>query len=265
MADSPKAEKEKVEEETNLDASPAAEPKDSEEVLEPVAESTEEAPEEKKETGEKPEKKKSKKGFEKRVRQLVDEKKQAQAKAKSLEERLAELTAPVGPQAARQQPPMPQEQPIVTPGEEIDANELDRRIRAREQRILQQAEAVAELKTRQSEAISRINSEASDAIKANPELDPDSDSFNKELSDSITEATEAYVRANPYSASVKTFVAKLMKPYKEAVKKEVGEVTEKVAKQASETALRPTSVKGGEKKIEDMTLEEIEEKYGIVH
>jgi len=262
MADSPKA-KNRVEEENNLDASPAAEPKDSGEVSETKVEPTGETKVEEKETGEKSKGKESKKGYEKRVRQLVSEKKRAQARAQSLEAKLAELTAPVGPQVA-QQPPMPQE-PIVKPGEEIDATELDKRIKTREQRLLQQADASAQLRAKQTEAIIRINNEASEVLKKYPELDPDSDSFNEDLSNSITEATEAYVRSNPYTASVKKFVAKLMKPYKGAVEKEVGEVTEKIAKQVSETALRPTSVKGGEKKFEELTIEEMEKKLGVVY
>lgn len=258
---SPKAKK-KAEEISSPDATPATKPKDSEEVLEPEAEPTGEAEEEKKETGERS----KKKGYQQRVRGLVKRAKKAEAKSQSLEEKLAELTAPVEPQVAQVQPPQPRpDEPIVKPGEEVSASELDSRIKAREQRILQQADAGAQLRTRQSEAINRINNEASEVMRLYPELDPKSKSFNKELSDSITVATEAYVRSNPYTASVKKFVAKMMKPYKGAVEKEVGKVTEKVAKQASETALRPTSVKGGKKKFEDLTEKQQEKKLGIVY
>lgn len=263
--DSPKAKK-KVEEVHDPVAPPAAKPKASGEIPEPKAEPTGVAEEEGKETGERPEKKKSKKGAEQRIRQLAREKKQALAKAESLEDKLAELTAPVEPQAARRQPPTPQQdEPFAKEGEQISASELNRRMKAREQKILQQADAGAQLRARQSEAVNRINNEASEVIRDHPELDPKSGSFNKELSDAITAATEAHVRANPYTASVKKFVAKLMKPYKKAVEQEVGEVTEKVAKQASETALRPTSVKGGKKKFKDLTLKQQEKKLGVVY
>ena len=254
--DSPKAEKQ-VEEANDLDASPTAEEQASEEVSEP--EPTGEV--EEKETGEKS-KKESNKGYEKRVRQLVDKAKRAEERAKSLEEKLSELTAPVEPKFTETKQT---EEPIVKPGEEIDASELDRRIKAREERLLQQADARAELRAKQSQTAIRLQNEANEVAKTYPELDPDSNSFNPDLSESITEAVEAHVRANPYSASVKNFVAKLMKPYKGAVEKEVGEVTEKIAKQVSETALRPTSVKGGDKKFEELTEEEMEKKLGMVY
>jgi len=138
-------------------------------------------------------------------------------------------------------------------------------LREREQKILQTADALTTLKQKQMDAINRINNEAAETLKAYPELDPESEHFNPELSETVTEATEAYVRANPYTASVKKFVNKLMKPYKEAVTKQVGKETENLARQVSESALRPTSViKKGEKKPEDMTPEELEEKLGIV-
>ena len=262
MKDSPdEGVKPQVEEENNLDATPAAEEEASEETLETETESAEEVTEEKEETGDSS----KKKGYSQRVRQLNSRAKEAEAKAQSLEEKLAELTAPVESQIGQTQSQSPQNEPIVKPGEEIDATELDRRIKAREQNIIQQADARSQLRTKQSEAVTRINNEANEVLKIHPELDPESESFDQELSESVTEATEAYVRNNPYSASVKNFVAKQMKPYQRAVAKEVGKVTENVAKQASETALRPTSVKSGGKKFEEKTLEEMEKELGIVY
>lgn len=253
--------KPKVEEENNLDATPAAEEEASEEVSETKTESAEEVVEEEKETGDSS----KKKGYSQRVRQLNEKAKKAEEKAQSLEEKLAELTTPVESQVGQTQPQAPQNEPIVKPGEEISAGELDKRIRAREDRILQRADALAEMRSKQLSAVTRINNEASEVLRIHPELDPESEVFDKELSESITEATEAYVRNNPYSASVKNFVAKQMKPFKRAVAKEAGQVTENVAKQASETALRPVSVKSGDKKFEDLTEAEMEEKLGIVY
>lgn len=157
----------------------------------------------------------------------------------------------------------PQE-PIVADGEEIDVAELNRRIATRDQRILQQASANANLMQKQSEAINRINSEASEMIRAYPELDPDHESFNKELSDTIAEAVEAHVRANPYTASVKQFTARLMKPYQGAVTKEVGKATENIARQVSQAALRPTSVRNTEKTASEKSIAELEQELGIV-
>lgn len=202
-----------------------------------------------------------KKGLSNRIGELVNERNQYREEAKSLQQRLAELTGSVEPQ----QQYIPQDtEPIVRPGEEIDAIELDRRIRTREQGILQKADALAQLRTKQAEAINRISNESQSVIRKYPELDPESDSFNKELSDTISEATEAYVSRKPYDASVKDFVDRLMKPYKGAVDKEVGKVAGTIAKQVSESALKPTSVRKEEKSTAEMSLEELEKKLGVV-
>jgi hypothetical protein len=268
------------------DTTPVAEPKASGEVPEPKAEpeptGEEEAEEEGEETGEVS----KKKGFSKRVRELSGKAKEAEAEAekakaevKSLSERLAELTGEVSPSVDPSQPIQPQQiEPIVGPGEEIDGNELERRLQAREQRTLRQADALAVLRTKQQNTINRINNEAVAAMRDYPELDPESDSFDKELSDSVTEAVEAQtIQFGGYdqfgkpvytinlNSSVKKIVGKLMKPYKGAVTKAVGEEKENLAKQVSESALRPTAVKPSGKSVDDMSPEELEKKLGVVY
>lgn len=204
----------------------------------------------------------SKKGAATRIRELNTQKKVAEEKAtileekaKSLEEKLAELTSPVGDQG--QMPQYDPQEPVIQPGEEVDANEFQKR-------VLAQADARTELRIRQSEATNRINNEAKDAVRKYPELDPESENFNKDLSDSVYEATEAHIRANPYTASVTNFVDKLMKPYKGAVAKEIGNATENIAKQVSGAALRPTSIRKEEKAASDKTIAELEQELGIV-
>ena len=197
----------------------------------------------------------SKKGASARIRELNTQKKVAEEKAKSLEEKLAELTSPVGDQG--QMPQYDPQEPVIQPGEEVDANEFQKR-------VLAQADARTELRIRQSEATNRINNEAKDAVRKYPELDPESENFNKDLSDSVYEATEAHIRANPYTASVTNFVDKLMKPYKGAVAKEIGNATENIAKQVSGAALRPTSIRKEEKAASDKTIAELEQELGIV-
>lgn len=204
----------------------------------------------------------SKKGYSQRVRELVKEKNEAKAQAQSLAEKLAELTGSVEPKVDYQ-PYNPQE-PLIAPGEEIDVNELNRRQTVREQKILQQADAMAQLRSKQSEAITRINNEANESVRAYPQLDPTNEAFDKELSDTVTEAAEGYINKNPYTANVKKFVDRLMKPYNRAVTKEVGKATENIAKQVSETALRPTSIPTGEKKFEELSIEEMEKQLGTV-
>lgn len=207
-----------------------------------------------------------KKGAEKRIKQLVKEKNEAEQQAKSLADRLAEITEQgnISPQGQYQSPQQQQDEPIVQPGEEIDAFELDRRIRERENRLLQQMEARSELRNRQTEAVNRINSESQKAIAKYGQLNPDSVDFDKELSETITEAAEALVRQNPYSASVEKFVDKLMKPYVEGVTREVGKERENIAKQVSQSALRPTSVHKAEKGDSEKTISELEAELGVV-
>lgn len=250
-----KALNETAEVENSPDATPTAEEKATEEV-------TTESPageEEVTETEESP-----KKGYQARVRELNAKAKAAEEKAQSLEERIAELTSSVEPIKEPEAAPYNPQEPLIAPGEEIDVNELNKRQSEREQRILQQTQAQVELGRKQSEAVNRINTEANEVIRTYPELDPDNDAFDKDLSDAITEAVENGIKASPYSASVKQIVAKLMKPYRGAVTKEVGKATENIAKQVSETALRPTSIRKEEKPAHEKTIRELEEELGIV-
>lgn len=250
---------EEVGEIADLDTTPVPEQQASEEVEETLAESTEEAEVEAPETDGEP-----KKGAQARIRELNTKAKQAEDRAKSLEEKLAELTSPERVAPSYNPALNAPQAPIVAPGEEIDVDEFERRLQVREQRILQQAEARSELRQRQSEAVNRINSEASEVIREFPELDPDSEQFNSELSETVTEAIEAYVKVNPYTASVKQFAAKLMKPYRGAVAKEVGQATENIARQVSAAALRPSSVRKEEKSASEKSVAQLEQELGIV-
>lgn len=231
----------------DLETSPVSEQEAPEETVEAEAESTEEAEVEAEETGGE-----QKKGYEKRVRSLVDKVKKAEEENKSLADALAELTAQ---RESNQE--TPSFEPQIQPGSEVSPEQY-------KNDIVRTADAIATLRIKQADAINRINNEAQEVIRQYPELDPESDSFNSELSEAVTEAVEASVKANPYSASVKSVVAKMMKPYKGAVAKEVGEATEDIAKKVSGAALRPTSINKEEKTAEDMTIEELESKLGVI-
>lgn len=194
----------------------------------------------------------SKKGAEQRIRELNSQKKAAEARAQSLSERLAELTNPVGT-GVQNAPYVPQ----VQDGQEISAEQY-------QSDITRTADALVEMKIKQNNAINRINNESSEVIRKYPQLDPDSSEFNPKLSNAITKATEAQVRANPYSASVKDIVDEMMEPYLGSINKEVGKVTENIARQVSETALRPTSIRKGEKTAAEKSIAELEAELGIV-
>lgn len=199
------------------------------------------------------------KGANQRIRELNREKKEAVEKAQKAEEekqsladRLAEITSPLG-LSGQQTPYTPQ----VEPGQEISPEQY-------QGDVTKTARGLVQIEIAQNNAVNRINNEATDVLRKYPQLDPDSDSFDEELSDTVTEITEAAVRANPYSAPVSKLVDKLMKPYTGSVAKEVGKHTEQIAKQVSDAALRPTSVRKGEKDAGEKSIAELEQELGIV-
>lgn len=249
---------ENVEEENDITESSTVEAQATGDIDETNLESADKGEGESKETVEG-----SKKGYSHRVRELNTRAKEAEAKAESLASKLKELTSI--PESRGYDFNRPEDNdPIVRPDEEIDAVELDKRLRDRESRILAKADALSTLRGKQQDAISRINREAESVMRKYPELDTESEGFNKELSEAISEATEAYVMKNPYDASVTKFVDKMMRPYKGAVSKEVGNMTGSMAKQVSEAATRPTSVRKEEKPAREKSIAELEAELGMV-
>ena len=197
-----------------------------------------------------------KKGAQSRIREL-------NSQVHSLTDKVAELTRPVGQQGQyAQYMPQPQK-PLVGDDESIDARELERRMQEREQMIIQRAEAMADLRTNQLNTIERINRESEEVVKLHPELDPKSEYFDSELSDTIYEAVEAKVKADP-NASLKSFVDRQMKLYKRGVSKEEAQVAETVARQASQTAIKPSQNKPVEKQFNELSIEEMEARLGKV-
>lgn len=191
----------------------------------------------------------SNKGANQRIRELVRENKEL--KAKSLAEKLAEVTDPLGSQ---EHAPF---KPQVEPGQEITTEQYS-------QDVNKTAAAIVQLEIKQNNAINRIQNESEAVVRKYPQLDPENENFDKELSEAVTEATEAHVRSAPYSASVSKFVDKLMKPYLGSVAKEVEKVTVNVAKQVTETALKPTSVRRGEKSASEKSIAELEAELGVI-
>lgn len=202
-----------------------------------------------------------KKGASQRIRELANQKNEYKQKYESLVQQMEKLTSSAQPTIG---PAEVADEPIIKPGEEIDGLELDKRLRSREASTVQKAMAAAQLVSKQNEVVSRINSEAQEALKKYPELDPDSESFDPDLSESVTEAVLAHAKADPYNASPKKFVDRMMRPYKQAVAKEVGQATENIAKQVSETALRPTTIRKVEKSATEKSIAELEKDLGVV-
>jgi len=196
-----------------------------------------------------------KKGAEPRIKELVGE-------VHSLKDKIAELTTPVGSGRSQYQPPQPQEtKPLVSPGEEIDGVELEKRMKAREQRVLTQANQMVDFKTRQAAAIQRINQETGEVVDKYKELDPDSDQFDQELSDAIYESVEAKVKSDP-TASVKKFVTKQMKLYKREASREVAGEKAEISKQSAQSAIKPSQNRPADAKFADLSTEEMRGKLG---
>jgi len=237
---------------TTVDTTPVSETETAEEVNETPVESTEETEVEETETDG------QKKGFTQRVRELNSKAKEAERRAaeveaenQSLAKRIAELTG--SNESSGQAPYLPP----IEPGMEYSPEQY-------QQHVAAAAGAVVDLRLKQQSAVNRIQNETSEVVREYPELDPKSELFDKDLSQSVTEAVEAKVRANPYSADIKKYVAMLMKPYKRAVTKEVGRVSENLAKQVSQAATRPTSIHKSDKPLAEKSIQELERELGIV-
>lgn len=185
-----------------------------------------------------------------RIRELNAKAKAAEEKSKSLSEQIAELTRSVEPGATQQY------QPQIQPGTEVSREQY-------ENDVAQRADALVQLRMKQKEVLDNVNNESREAVKTYPQLDPSSEEFDKELSESISTATMAMISRTP-TASVKKFVSSLMKPYLRSVGREVGKAQGEMAKQVTQTALRPTTVKAKEKAFHEKSLKEMEETLGVV-
>jgi len=182
---------------------------------------------------------------ESRIRRLVTEKKEAEAKAESLADQVRKMTT-------------------VRPPEYVPSPETANDTELTVEEVLRRADTLTQIRLAQQDNLHRVNNEALEAIKAYPELDPESESFDPDLSESISQATLASISANP-TAPVRKFVDSMMKPYKKAVEKQATGQAEALTKQASQTAMRPTQVQEQEKPFSELSIEEMEKKLGVVN
>ena len=236
--------------------SPVEEKKLSEEVTkEPEAEDTRPG-EPVAETG----KDESKKGFSNRVRELNAKAKEAEEKVEVLEEKNKSLTETVRELTGSEEPSgQPQINPDIKPGDEVSLEKY-------QQDVVKAADGIVTLKLGQYKAVDRVNRQAEVALKKHPQLNPDNESFNKELSKSVAVAVEAHIKADPYKANVVKFVDTMMEPYNKAVTNEVDKATETLAKQVTSAAVKPTSVSNvGDKEFKDLSTKQMEDKLGVVH
>lgn len=228
---------------TPVAASSTAEPKTpevNEESVQP--EKTEKSTEEAKTEG------KQVKGAEKRIHDLVDERDQYKQKVEDLSSKLAEYTA--GTQ-------VPGEYPTYQPANGASQGE-EREL------TIDDLRAIARIEVEKERTVNRINAEATETQKLYPSLDQTSDQFDPDINEAVTTAVWLEIQKDP-SKSVKKLTERYMKPYLKAAERAVGDEKATLAKQVSETALRPSTIKGTDKKAADKSIEELEAELGIVH
>lgn len=184
-----------------------------------------------------------------RIRDLNAKKKAAEEKAESLEEQVKRLTSF-----------KPQED--FVPQSQFDEAQDESNITVEE--LMRRQDALVQIRFAQQDNIHRVQSEAAEAIKAYPELDPDSDSFDSELSEAVSQATLAKIQSDPTS-SVKNFVDSLIKPYRRSLEKQEAGQKETITKQVSEQAMRPTQVQEQERPFSELSIKEMEKKLGTVY
>lgn len=188
-----------------------------------------------------------KKGAQSRIRELSGE-------VRSLKDRIAELTSPAGLDNS-QLPYLPQNQPISNAEDgSIDPTEFKRQ-------VLHEANQMIDFRTRQVATIERINRETAEVVSKFSELDPESEHFDKDLSEAIYDAVEAKVKADP-TASVKDFVTKQMRIFKREAQREEAQTAAQITKQAAQSAIRPTQNKPVDTRFEDLSIEEMRQKLG---
>jgi len=187
-----------------------------------------------------------------RIRELVAEKKEAVSEAEKEKLRADSLEEMI---SGIKTPQVPQYQPTQDPAnsEEVTVDE-----------VLRKADAITQIRLAQRDNAYRLVDEIQQSVKNYPELDKDSDSFDPDLSDSISKATKKLIDANP-TISVKEFVDNMMKPYKRSLDKQAAGQKETITKQVSEQAMRPTQVQEQEKPFSELSIAEMEKKLGVVH
>ena len=250
MDNEQKAEKDAAEK-SSVTESPTVEPKVVPEVEEPKSE---ESDVETKDEEQQPKVEESPKlkPVEKRIHKLVGERDKQKAENESLVKQVEDLTDELS------QGQSPQENgPTIEPGAEVSQEQY-------KADVVKTAQSIAQLEVQKANVINKINREANESMQEFPELNPKSKVFDAELSESITESVKAQIQVNP-SGSVKKLVTRLMKPYKRSVERQVAESTEDIAKQVSEGAQRPSNVKVKDKAFDELSIQEMEDKLGVMN
>jgi regulator of replication initiation timing len=234
-------------EQNNATEPSAVEPKTSEVKEEPVQpEKTEKSTEESKTEGER-----KVSGAEKRIHELVDERDKLRAEAEDLRGKLGKYTEDVS---------TPQDQ-----GNYPNYQPADGASQSGERELtIDDLRAIARLEVEKEKTINRINMEAAEAQRSYPELDKKSEQFDPEINEAVTTAVWLEIQKNP-TLSVKKLTEKYMRPYRKAAERAVSAKQQELARTVNDAALRPTGISNkAEKSVAEMSIEEIEAKYGTV-
>ncbi len=212
----------------------------------------------------------NKRSAEGRIRDLVKDKTELERENQSLRERVSKTT-----EAFDNPPNLTDDSSgeTVKDGDTVTPEQYERD-------VSRKAMSAAWLVQQHQKTLDRIRNETDQALHDNPELDPKSEKYDKELSDAITEAVESQVTVvhgydkktgKPilglnHSASVKKIVERMMKPYRKSLQSATATVQEETTRQVANAALRPTpQVQKSEKSTKEMSIEEMEAKFGTVH
>lgn len=196
-----------------------------------------------------------KKSAQSRIQQLNAELKKERERNRSLEETVHSVH-----KENEENPFSPENNPLPEISEPNQNGEITREQYVQDvQKNAQRAVQMVLLKQNQAQ-------EARKAMEMYPQLDPNSDQFDQDISDAITETVDAQSRLNP-RISVLATVNKLMKPYKKAAENAVSGHQRDIAHQVATAGIRPTqnAIPPKTKTPDEMTEAELEAKLGKVY
>lgn len=189
---------------------------------------------------------------ERRIRDLVEQNKRLQAQNQA--------------QVGLQQPQLNVQPP--DPGQEYDS--YDQYAQKYQNDVVQAANTIAALQTQQQlqqfQAQQNLDRDADVLPTQYPELNPDSDEYNEAIIEAIEEdfKERAFVNGqlNP-SVRLSDIAKRHIKVARAAAKKSSSAMKNAVAMSADTSALRPTQNTTTDKSAADMSIEEMEKRFGF--
>ena len=195
----------------------------------------------------------------KRIRKLASKAKEVEKLRKELEDlktqfellRSGEPTFPVGQEVS-------EGLPWETPSEPREVTEEEY-----QKEVAQTAQKIVQAELARQRRLDRLEQDIKAVEEKYPELNPDSEEFDKELCDSIANWFKGLARSNP-DLRLASFVDELMSLRAKGAEREKSKISAKIAKQAAEQAVSPTGAPKGKGDLTSLiesarTIEELEE------